>query len=703
MIEIAIVGGGPGGLMAAKHIEHKIGYMSSVTIFEATDRLGGKMLTETFSKAPAMYEAGVAEFYDYSHLGPDPLKELIQSFGFETVPMDSDTVCMDGHILNNLEDVRSKIGAKTADSISDFRAKCASILSPAQYYEGAGKDDNDSTWLEITEEELLNLEVSDPTARKFFRIAARSDIATDAHLTNGLNSLKNFLMDVDGYIGLYSIIGGNDKLVKELAARARATSAKIALNTRVLKIGKTADGRYRLTTAGADGVVTKDFDFVVISLPHNWLSTVEFEGEELRQAMSRHVAYFDRPAHYLRISLLFKTPFWRDKIKGAWFMSDAFGGCCVYDEGARHEMGPYGVLNWLVAGNDVLAYANLSDEALTKVALDTLPPELQHGRDQLMEMRSHRWLSSVNGIPGGVPVRDPRTNHIPEPKNNAGIVLTGDYLFDSTLNGLLDSADIASDMVLTQLIKRRYAQGLTIPAAQEWERKHGRPPLNLPAPSLMIDRLYFDNYRGVGAYADVWHRFSDPQYYADLFKLVWNKKPKKLLVTGSASGEFVGGLRGLGIDAYGIENNRYIHNKTPTALKDYNILGNITDMPFKDNEFDFVIETALCHVNERFTPRAIRELHRVTGAGLIFATVTSDLTSEIIDKYDLMRGVKSIASWWEWSEMFFDRGFELALEDQDMLETVWQRTLEAGRGPDGWYEDDESMRYCFYNKVELED
>jgi hypothetical protein len=44
-----------------------------------------------------------------------------------------------------------------------------------------------------------------------------------------------------------------------------------------------------------------------------------------------------RPAHYLRVTIAFERPFWRERVKGAYFMSDAFGGCCIYDEGGRHS------------------------------------------------------------------------------------------------------------------------------------------------------------------------------------------------------------------------------------------------------------------------------------------------------------------------------------------------------------------------------
>ena len=85
-----------------------------------------------------------------------------------------------------------------------------------------------------------------------------------------------------------------------------------------------------------------------------------------------------------------------------------------------------------------------------------------------------------------------------------------------------------------------------------------------------IDRDYFENYRGLGPYSEVWSQFTDPAYLTDLIKIVWNRaRGYKLLVAGSASGELVGALRERGIDAWGIENNRAIHAKTPKALKKY--------------------------------------------------------------------------------------------------------------------------------------
>ncbi|MET4231623.1 FAD-dependent oxidoreductase [Bradyrhizobium sp. 482_C4_N1_1] len=685
MLDLAIVGGGPGGLMSAWYLKRKLGDLCRITIYEASDRLGGKIVTRKFDSAPAMYEAGVAEIYDYSMTGPDPLRELIQHFGLQTIPMDAEQVQFGGELLNDVAGMRRKYGAKTAAAIEAFRERCAESMSPIEYYEGVGAHDNENPWAYKTAEQVLDEEVEDETAKRFFKVMARSDIATETHNTNGLNALKNYLMDVDGYIGLYSIQNGNEQLIECLQSEV---NADVQLNHRVLTVGKAPTGRYQLKMMNGKGPETRDFDLVLVCLPHSWLATMGWEGEQLRKSMVKHVSYFDRPAHYLRVSILFDTPFWGEKISGAWFMSEAFGGCCVYNEGARHDVGKHGVLNWLIPGSDALAFANLSDQELIDAALKSLPASLGDARSHFVEGKIHRWLSSVNAIPGGLPVRDVMTNHRPEPKEHPGIVVVGDYLFDSTLNGLLDSSDAATDIILTEMMRLR----------RERAQEEGEPV------SDKIDRDYFENYRGLGPYSDAWRHFTDPDYLTRLIGIVWGKaRGAKLLVAGSASGELVGALRDRGIDAFGIENNRAIHARTPKALKKYNKLGSITDMPFKDGAFDFVFETSLCHVSPKQVVRAIRELNRVVKTGLVFGSITSDMASVVIDRYDLLRGVKKLGTWWEWSELFFGNGFDLSMHRKDCTDALWEATLAANKGPGQWYADADSLRYSFFDKVEGED
>ncbi|MFM7835625.1 MAG: NAD(P)-binding protein, partial [Planctomycetaceae bacterium] len=64
MIRIAIVGGGPGGLMTAWLLSRLANQPISITLLEASQRTGGKILTPRFRSLPVSYEAGGAEFYD---------------------------------------------------------------------------------------------------------------------------------------------------------------------------------------------------------------------------------------------------------------------------------------------------------------------------------------------------------------------------------------------------------------------------------------------------------------------------------------------------------------------------------------------------------------------------------------------------------------------------------------------------------------
>src|SRR5262245_49830848 len=104
-IRVGVIGGGPGGLMACYLLQKCKDVLFEITLYEASQRLGGKVVTRQFSTAPVSYEAGAAELYDYSQLGPDPLRELVAELGLATNPMWGDAVVLGDHVVETYADI----------------------------------------------------------------------------------------------------------------------------------------------------------------------------------------------------------------------------------------------------------------------------------------------------------------------------------------------------------------------------------------------------------------------------------------------------------------------------------------------------------------------------------------------------------------------------------------------------------------------
>lgn len=676
-VRVAIVGGGPGGLFTAYNLNDKLGARCEITLYEASSRLGGKIVTGQLGPGGPVYEAGVAEIYDYSRIGPDPLHDLVEELGLRKCPMPGGAVILGDRVLRTSADIRSLCGERTAEAIDAFRTEASELLSPEDYFESHWEEDNAHPWADKTFHEILD-RVEDPDARRYLEIAAHSDIATEPHLTSGLNGLKNVVMDMPGYLRLYTVEGGIERIIGRLSSLVKAD---VRLGRRVVSVGRGERG-YRVVARRGPDIEEAEYDYVVIALPHNWLTMLEWGDPQLERAMRAHVARYDRPAHYLRVSIMFSRPFWRDVVPGSYFMIDAFGGTCLYDEGARYgKERDQAVLGWLLSGSAALSMANLDDATLLREVLDALPPPLRHGRELALEGRVHRWLSSVNALPGGFPTVDARDRHVPEPERHPGLFVVGDYLFDCTLNGVLDSSDFATDFILSDVLRASY--------------------LGPEATALGgVDGDYHATYDGENSYEESFDEYFDAQQVADEIEIVWGAKPPyKLLDCGSANGLTLAELAGIGIDAWGIESNEQIHAKTAPEWRARNVLGDIRAMPFADEEFDFIYDTSLCYVPPEHVDQAIREMARVCRKGVLFGSVTSDMTEQAIEEHELFYGVATLCTLWEWSERFLRNGFRLSVLDSAVLARAFACETASNEGGVQWYPTAESFRYCFYTKV----
>jgi protoporphyrinogen oxidase len=459
---VGIIGGGPGGLMTAFRLQQRVCVPFTTTIFEASGRLGGKILTSGFSHAPVLYEAGAAELYDYSAVGEDPLRELIDELGLRTKPMGGATVLLNDRPIANTDDIREVLGPHTLHALEQFDRCARDWMSPQEFYRSDWNVGDPCQQARDSFQTILS-RIPDATARRYVQTLVHSDLATEPHQTNGAYGLQNYLMNDPAYMRLYTIDGGIERLPEALANRIEST---VLLRQRVVRVEAATGNKLRVVSERRGETIEQEFDFVVVALPNNLLPAIEWGGQRLAAAMQRHHAHYNYPAHYLRVSVLFEKPFWRDQLRESYFMSDVFGGCCVYDESARNGSDSHGVLGWLIGGEPALTLSAHTDEDLVRMALDSLPRNLQHGRAYFVEGRVHRWLGAVNGLPSGFPTLDMDTRHMPEPIEHPHLMVVGDYLFDSTVNGVLDSADYVTDWLVVEMEEpRRSRSGTSLPPA----------------------------------------------------------------------------------------------------------------------------------------------------------------------------------------------------------------------------------------------
>ena len=669
MPTLAIVGAGPGGLFTADFINRKLGDRCQVTLFEASNRVGGKLATSTFVTNPISFETGTAELYDYSALGPDPLRDLIDELGLTVISLNGSAVVLNEHVLKTPADIADVFGTTTLREIEEFHVRCRQWMSPEAYYQGRFEDESVHPLAFMSFDQLLTA-IPDEAARRYIQTAVHSDLATEFDRSNALNGIKNVLMEDSRYMRLYTLADGLSILPNALQQRIRAD---IRLEHRVVAIEPNGE-QYTIHATHQGQSIAHVTDMVVLAMPDHQLSAIEYRDRTLDSDMRVHMAAYRNPGSYLRVSVQFDAAFWRNEIGGDWFMLDAFGGCCVYDEGMRGNASAP-VLGWLLAGDAAQNEASSSDDTLARRVVQSLPRALWGGDiapgERVVEARVTRWIGAVNAQPGGWPPRNPAVNHIPSPQSHPHVFVVGDYLYDATVNGVMDSADVVSDLIVRAMPQ---------------------------SDGLSAD--YFTLYDGERSYEDSYEEFFDAEYSASLIDTVWGlRAPYKLLDVGSANGMTLQDFATIGIEAWGVENNAEIHQRTPDSWLERNRRGDVRALEFADGSFDIVYETALCYLHEQDLDAAIRELWRVTRHGVLFGSITTDMTDEVIAEYDLLDDVRTRKTLREWSTVFLRNGFVPAIMSDDTLNSAWQIETDANEDGPAWYRNAESFAHCFYTRA----
>lgn len=449
---IGIVGGGPSGLFTAYELQRLADGPIAMTLFEASGRLGGKILSPRFTNSPRRYEAGAAEFYDYEHFGHDPLKALIRELGLPIRPLAGSTVVMGQGRIANRDDLRARLGDEAESALLAFDAIARDRMSPRGFYHSGDAPDPDLAGPPHPRFATLLDSIPSRSARDYLERMIHSDLAAEPAQTSVEYGLQNYLMNDPAYLRLYRIEGGNERLVDALAERI---DAKVLLGHRVTGVGRSADGSLQVTAEGDAGLLEREFDHLVVALPHAAILGIEYRDLRLDAAIRRHHVHHDHPGHYLRITARFESPRPATGDEDGFWMLDAFGGCCLYDELAGAPEPPEGaIFGWLLGGDAARHAAGQDDAGLIESALASLPAWLRPAGVPA-ETRVHRWIGSVSAMPGGERWWSLEARHRPEPVAHASLLLVGDYLFDSTLNGALDSAEYAAASIAADLARTR--------------------------------------------------------------------------------------------------------------------------------------------------------------------------------------------------------------------------------------------------------
>ena len=71
-----------------------------------------------------------------------------------------------------------------------------------------------------------------------------------------------------------------------------------------------------------------------------------------------------------------------------------------------------------------------------------------------------------------------------------------------------------------------------------------------------------------------------------------------------------------------------------------------------------------------------------------------------MEEHDLLRGVQTVLTLWQWSELFLQNGFRLASVSARSLERVWRIETNPNEGGFPWYSGADTMRFGFYTKIQ---
>ena len=312
---IAIVGGGIAGLNAALTLQDA-GITS--TVFEASDRVGGRMHSDTTSWLNAQTSEHCGELIDSGHktilglasrfklqtvdlLGAEPTHSTDTDFFFGRYYTDAQAQADFNPVWNN---VKKDVNAASYPTLYNNFTDAGRVLDHMSIYD----------WIESRVPgghtspmgQLLDVAYN----IEYGNITQEQSSLNLIYLLGFSSNPGNFQI-FGASDERYHIVGGNEKLPKAIAAALK----DVRLNHTLTAIAGKSDGTFDLTLKTGNTSITSNFDRVILAIPFSVLRTLDYSTagfDPLKQTAITQLGY----GKNAKLHLQFDSRYWNTQ--GPW-------------------------------------------------------------------------------------------------------------------------------------------------------------------------------------------------------------------------------------------------------------------------------------------------------------------------------------------------------------------------------------------------
>ena len=312
---IAIVGGGIAGLNAALTLQDA-GITS--TVFEASDRVGGRMHSDTTSWLNAQTSEHCGELIDSGHktilglasrfklqtvdlLGAEPIHSTDTDFFFGRYYTDAQAQADFNPVWNN---VKKDVNAASYPTLYNNFTDAGRVLDHMSIYDWiesrvpGGHTSPMGQLLDVA----YNIEYGNVT---------QEQSSLNLIYLLGFSSNPGNFQIFGASDERYHIVGGNESLPKAIAAALK----DVRLNHTLTAIAGKSDGTFDLTLKTGNTSITSNFDRVILAIPFSVLRTLDYSAagfDPLKQTAITQLGY----GKNAKLHLQFDSRYWNTQ--GPW-------------------------------------------------------------------------------------------------------------------------------------------------------------------------------------------------------------------------------------------------------------------------------------------------------------------------------------------------------------------------------------------------